>query len=429
MAAISSGILFIYDLPLGMKLPPTLVDHVASFRSHSGFATYYVNIDLGFPTALLGLDFEIIVLHYSLFYRPPYPISPEMIPWLAGSQAYKVAFFQDEYQFCPHRYQFVNQAKLDAVYTCYPARHHAQTYGKHTKVQTIKTYIPGHISEAALAAATRCAKPDQSRSRDIGYRGRPLPFHLGRGGYDKTRIGFEFLARASDSGLKMDIKLREEDRIYGDDWYRFLGDCKGVLGVESGATLSDADGTVEKACTRLLKEQPGLSFEQVYQSFLEEHDGKLPLLTIAPRHLEAALFRCCQVLFRGDYSGLMQPMVHYIPLEKDFSNLDEVIRLFKDQTVRRQLTDACYTDLVASGRYTYQAFMADFDRLLKYQGFRPHDPDRNIRKLLKKHLKAQNHITLAAKRLLRGLKQSFPGKSFLRPWADKYLPQKIRYWP
>ena len=48
--------------------------------------------------------------------------------------------------------------------------------------------------------------------------------------------------------------------------------------------------------------------------------------TISPRHFEAAAFRICQVLFEGRYSGVLEPMVHYIPLKKDFSNIDEVIR-------------------------------------------------------------------------------------------------------
>ena len=31
----------------------------------------------------------------------------------------------------------------------------------------------------------------------------------------------------------------------------------------------------------------------------------------------------------------MEPMVHYIPLEKDFSNIDEVLRRFRDREFRR----------------------------------------------------------------------------------------------
>jgi len=32
----------------------------------------------------------------------------------------------------------------------------------------------------------------------------------------------------------------------------------------------------------------------------------------------------------GDWRGIVQPMVHYIPLKKDFSNFNEVIALFRN---------------------------------------------------------------------------------------------------
>jgi hypothetical protein len=57
----------------------------------------------------------------------------------------------------------------------------------------------------------------------------------------------------------------------------------------------------------------------------------------------------------------LQPMVHYIPLRKDFSNLDEVLMLFRDPQVRRELTQNAHRDLIASGRYSYERFIERFD--------------------------------------------------------------------
>jgi hypothetical protein len=54
-------------------------------------------------------------------------------------------------------------------------------------------------------------------------------------------------------------------------------------------------------------------------------------------------------------------MVHYIPLQKDFSNFDEVIALYRDESFRRELTDNAYRDLIASGNYSYQRFIETFD--------------------------------------------------------------------
>ena len=62
----------------------------------------------------------------------------------------------------------------------------------------------------------------------------------------------------------------------------------------------------------------------------------IDLRTISPRHFEAAAFRVCQVLFEGRYAGVMEPMRHYIPLRKDFSNFDEVCGCCATPALRRE---------------------------------------------------------------------------------------------
>jgi hypothetical protein len=91
-----------------------------------------------------------------------------------------------------------------------------------------------------------------------------------------------------------------------------------------------------------------------------------------------AAFRVTQILFEGDYSGLMKPMVHYVPLKKDFSNFDDVIRMFKDQVLRRELTENAYRDLIASGHYSYRRFMQGFDQGLLEEGLHPEISAREV---------------------------------------------------
>ena len=57
----------------------------------------------------------------------------------------------------------------------------------------------------------------------------------------------------------------------------------------------------------------------MYERLLAQYDGKgVYYLTMSPRVFEAAAVRSCQILFEGRYSGILEPMVHYIPLKKDF---------------------------------------------------------------------------------------------------------------
>ena len=93
-------------------------------------------------------------------------------------------------------------------------------------------------------------------------------------------------------------------------------------------------------------------------STLARWDGVVDLRTIGPRHFEAAAFRVCQVLFEGRYAGVMEPMRHYIPLRKDFSNFDQVVARCATPSVRRELTENAHRDLIASGDYDYAQFVA-----------------------------------------------------------------------
>jgi hypothetical protein len=67
------------------------------------------------------------------------------------------------------------------------------------------------------------------------------------------------------------------------------------------------------------------------------------------------------VLFEGEYSGVLRPMEHYVPLKKDFSNIAEVVALIGDPRARAEITDAAYRDLIASGAYSYERFVHGVD--------------------------------------------------------------------
>ncbi len=86
-------------------------------------------------------------------------------------------------------------------------------------------------------------------------------------------------------------------------------------------SIFDIDDTVRPQYERLTAEHPGISFDEAYAKLLHRFEDKIRYRTISPRHFEAAAFRVCQILFEGRYSEIMQPMIHYIPLKKDFSNV------------------------------------------------------------------------------------------------------------
>jgi hypothetical protein len=47
---------------------------------------------------------------------------------------------------------------------------------------------------------------------------------------------------------------------------------------------------------------------------------------VSPKLLESARLGTALILFRGSYAGVIEPDKHYIPLEKDFSNIEGALR-------------------------------------------------------------------------------------------------------
>jgi hypothetical protein len=367
MATNVNGVLLLYHQPEGTNAA-TIMEHVNAFAKHSRFRVWTYNTDVGFPRSLGEFRFSSIVLHYSLFGPRSYRLSDYFLSYLDGTSSYKIAFFQDEHHYCQDRFEFLDRHGIDCVYTLVEPEYWPLVYGKYTRVPKLVHGIPGYVSDELVQHAAHVVKPDEQREIDIGYRGRPLRPYMGKGSQEKVEIGKRFLERAAGSGLTLDIGLGEEDRIYGDAWFTFLANCRGVLGTESGVSIFDTEDLVRTEYERLTAEHPSISFDELSERLLNKWEDNIPYRTVSPRHFEAAALRVCQILFAGKYSGILEPMVHYIPLEKDFSNIDEVLSRFRDPEIRRRLTENAYADLIASGRYSYPRFIESFDAELVAAG-------------------------------------------------------------
>ncbi len=325
----------------------------------------------GFPRGLEEVTPAILVLHYSVFGSGLYRLGETMQEFVKSSDAFKVAFFQDEFHHCRKRFEFVNEAGVDLVYTHVREQDIPQVWGRFTAHATARFNYPGYVDQAMLDAARTFALPEEERDIDVGYRGRPLTAVMGSGALEKSIIGERFRELAGATALRVDIATSEEGRLYGDAWYRFLGRCKAVLGVESGTSYIDLEDEVHLDYAKRLAENRPVTLEALLEGPLGRWDHNFSYRTISPRHFEAAAFRICQVLFEGEYSGVLQPMVHYLPLKKDFSNFQQVVEWLEDGRLRAQITENAHRDLIRSGRYSYERFVNGVDEELLARGLTP----------------------------------------------------------
>lgn len=369
-----NGILLVYNLPM-RRNASTITEHVSSFQAHSRFKVWNVNTYLGFPKNLNKLHFKIVVLHYSLFGWKEYPLDNNYLAYLESCRdSHKIAFFQDEYGWCRKRFDFINQYGINGIYSLLEPEYFKDVYQRYTKVNKIYTCIPGYVSDELLQYSQRYSIEYRDRMVDVGYRGRELPFYMGEAAQEKTEIARIFADLAQNKNLNLDLETKEGSRLYGAQWYRFLANCKAVLGVEAGVSVFDLEDEVYDIYEKLMATRPLLKyseFKEKAQAVLEMWENRIFYRTISPRHFEAAAFRNCQVLFEGKYSGIMKPMEHYLPLKKDFSNITEVLNLLKNEEFCRRLTDNAYRDMIASGKYSYQRFIEWFDGVLMATGLTP----------------------------------------------------------
>jgi hypothetical protein len=361
---IADGALVVYHRPAApwMKDASTVREHLHSFSRHSRHRVWEVNADIGFPPGLADLEFRAILLHYSVFGMGRYHLNEQWLEYLDSTSAYKVAFFQDECTRCRRRFKFLNDHAIDCVYTLLEPSEFGKVYGRYTNVPKVVSTIPGYVSDELVDAGRRFTVPLERRTVDVGYRGRPLPAYLGHGAMEKHEIGVRFGELARDSGLRLDLAMGESDRLYGDAWYRFLADCRCVLAVEAGVSAFDLEDEVLDEYRR--RQREGLSVELEDLQSLPRWEDVVYYRAASPRHFEVAALRVTQVLFEGRYSGVMEPMVHYIPLRKDFSNLDEVIALIRDDDAVREIAENAYRDLIASGEWSYARFVEGVDETL-----------------------------------------------------------------
>ena len=304
--------------------------------------------------------FDVVIVHYSIRVSRPHHLVENLAAALESFRGLKVLFIQDEYESIECARSWMDRLNFDLVYTCVPLDQREDVYPAYRFPGTdFRPTLTGYVPEAR--GMDRFVTPLGARRTAIAYRGRKLPEIYGQLGHEKYLIGTEIKRLADAIGLPVDISCEAEARIYGEEWYRFLGSARATLGTESGSNVFDVDGSLGAQIDRLKAGDPTMPFGEIWKAVLAEHDGKIRMNQISPKIFEAIRLRTALILFEGDYSGVVKPDLHYIPLRKDFANFDEVVSKLLDDGLVREMTDRAYADVILSGKYSYQHFIEGVD--------------------------------------------------------------------
>jgi len=272
-------------------------------------------------------------------------------------------FVQDEYRFIFRTIDVVHYLGADALFTVVPEDRVDSVYPVSLlpttqKITVLTGYVPEELTKVPVP-------PLADRAIDVGYRARKLPSWLGELGQRKWQIGERFGRYAERFELAVDISSREEDRIYGQDWLKFLSSCRAVLGTESSISVFDFTGEIEQNCLNFEARHPNATFDEVSKRFFGEVDGTLTISVISPRCFEAAALKTLMILHPGDYSGRLSPWQHYVPLNEDFSNIDEVVTVLRDHVLAQEIVDRAYDEVALAPDNSYGAMVQEVDRWIE----------------------------------------------------------------
>lgn len=337
----------------------TLREHLAAFRRYSRHRIELFNTrgvwDSRYPDFAAA---DVLVLHYSLVITADSYLSPPFRDRVRAFAGLKVQFLQDEYRWVDEISGMMRHLDIDVLFSIVPPRELENVYGGRLPGVEIVPTLAGYVPEQLVDRKTPAL---HARALDVGYRGRVLPYWNGALSQEKVSIARGFLDRARATDLRTDIAWGENDRLYGSRWIRFLSSCRTTLGTESGTSITDFDGSIEAATRDYLDGRPGASFEEVSEQVLAPHEGNVMMNVVSPRLFEAAALRTAMVLFPGEYGGTVEPWEHYVPLEKEFGNFDQVVEAIRDVKALEEMVERAHADVVASGRYSLRRFVEQFD--------------------------------------------------------------------
>jgi glycosyltransferase involved in cell wall biosynthesis len=340
----------------------TIQEHLDAFSIHSHHRYHFLSATGPGNDTIEPLDpsaFDAIAIHFSVRLSQPNHLAQDVAASVVNFDGPKFLFIQDEYERTETVRRWIERLGIGVVFTSVRDADRELAFPRarfsHVEfIQILKGYVPEHeqIDEFAV--------PLKERKILIGYRGRRLPHQYGRLGYDKTRIGVEVKRQALARSLYVDIEVDDSKRIYGDDWYRFLGSCRATLCSESGCNLFDDFGDFAK----LAAHHADLDFPSFAERFLPDGEGPVNMNQVSPKVFEAIRLHTALVMFEGEYSRVVRPGEHYISLRSDFSNIDEVLNKVSDLDFVRAMTERAYTDIVESGKYSLSSFVKNVDSSL-----------------------------------------------------------------
>ena len=338
-------------------------------------------------------DFDLIVLLHSATQRTLQFVKP-LVDVLNTRKGRLLTFVGDELNYpgvlLSEKLKLIREIRADFIGTQLPLAAGRWLYGDCEG----SAVVP--LPHALNPAAFRPIVPAVRRPIDIGARSVYYnPIYIGDD--ERNRLFDFFSSRRFDPPMRVDIVTLHAvatGRFDRKGWENFLNSCKGTIATEAGSYHLEKDDRTLQAIQRFLIEKQrrkglktisgdsflqkawsslpagirplsvkkailkifgilkirhehfiseGVEFEEIYEKFFLKYPGpRIFGKAISSRHFDAVGTKTCQIMFKGQFNGILNADEHYIGLEHDFANVEDAVRRFHEDTYRQSMVDRTY---------------------------------------------------------------------------------------
>ena len=313
------------------------------------------------PDQIIILSWEVINIHF-LYQTTMY--GKAFLNWIKNVDVGPIIFSKQDEHICnPKLREVINQIRPDAVITCTSSSIDAEkVYGD---LDTSFYHVfPGYIS-----SDIQFNVPINKRSTDILSRGRWLKPNYGRLGYLKGAIGEEIVGYNNTHSCGLNINHSNALTARVNDytqWETLILNSKTILSTPIGcnvisqATTAGGGDSLDHHNTQYSYDR----FVKIYDDNKNVYNEELNFETISPKMFQAAVYKTALVMYRHNYADIFKPDIHYIPVETDHSNLDDVVAKIKDVDYLQEMVDRVYEDIVSIKLFTYENLARFLDAII-----------------------------------------------------------------
>jgi hypothetical protein len=326
-----------------------------SFAQHPAFDVTPLDVARPFATARASFALrrhrlDAVVLLHSAFSNQQ-NVRGALLELLSRSKAPKVLFLGNEFKLMPEKMAFAEKLGVSLLVSQLHSPRAHELYRARLGCEVLELPYTG-----LDASVFRPGPPWWNRPVDLGYRSVQSPLYLGH--RERDELVEQFAEAGARRGLVTDLSLDPAARFDEAGWAAFLNRCKAQLGSEAGADYFELSDETRYELNRWAAQNPSTTVAAARARILDRHPDAVPGRALSGRVVEAAGTKTVQLLLVGEHGGFFAPDEHYVPVRKDFGDVDEALEKLRDREYCTRLVDQAYT--VAHAELTYSKLL---DRL------------------------------------------------------------------